>query len=1194
MTVRVARTCTEIRDDRRSGESERPGGDSIEWQGWPGAHGSGAGSDGSHTLVDFRESHAYVLLGAPGAGKTTEFRYEAECTGGHHVTARDFLTFDDRPEWRGATLFIDGLDEIRAGSSDGRTPLDGIRRSLEILGRPRFRLSCREADWFGANDRIHLEMVSRDGHVKVLRLDSLSDDGMREILSRHAGIDSPEEFITAARERGIDSLLANPKNLEMLSDAVAGGTWPDTRMGAFELACEKLVRETNPEHRIANPNDPPASELLDAAGRVCALQLICGLKGAALVDAAADDNFPAPDRFGADSTALRRALPSRVFERTKYGQRSPVHRNVAEFLAARHLAGLIGDRTLSVRRVLALLTGEDAGVVTPLRGLAAWLAAHCPDARRELIERDPEGVAAYGDPSVLTREESRLLLERLRPLAHSLDARRFGLLATPRMVPVLRECLNHWRRDGEHRNLVDFLLRVLANAAPLPELREDVLDLAAGDEHSPGTKEWAAICLAEGALAQPDRFRDVVRQLLSGLHDGHIRDDGKGLLGRLLHFLYPIFIKPGEVFEFLDENRRDHDQTNQTFDAWKHFWRHDLAGKCQPEDAVVVLDMLVDIFERSEGWRLAGEPPDLIPTRAVGALVTKALCQAGDQDLRRTIRWLSLVGVDDEADSDDTRVICGWIEARPERYEALLREGVAQCLGSTDVDICMQRAKSALHAARVPSDYGKWCLSEMNRIADHPNLVRFWFAEAWGTLVDGHGADGLTLEQLEAVAASDGRLVEVFDDLRSCDIHGRQRARTTERRRERESARAERRRMFGRYEKALQANRCPARVLHTIAEAYWGHYLDVQAENGQGRLRQLLGDDTLVEAAIEGLRGAIHRNDLPAPAEVLGLRRDHRRHALALPVLAGLELDASNELTGFGVDQVQLAIAFLLAEWPRFPVPGWFEPLVDSRPDLVADEIVRFATMELRRGERYISFVHELSAYDWLSDVARLACPRLLNAFPVRAPGHLSQTLNRLLWCGIGHLEASVMESIVTRKLAAGSMTVTQRALWLGAHLVVSTQPGLESVERFARKHENAMSGFIAFFERPFIRRLLLDRLPSLWLGRLVRLLGPGRRPLGAIRSEPLKLRESDFVPIVMEALGNRVDEDAVSALADLASDTDLASWYATIRRVQREQRALRRDARYRHPDLDSARRSLEGGQPANAADQSSAASIRA
>ena len=30
------------------------------------------------------------------------------------------------------------------------------------LGKPRFRLSCREADWLGENDRKHLESVSPD------------------------------------------------------------------------------------------------------------------------------------------------------------------------------------------------------------------------------------------------------------------------------------------------------------------------------------------------------------------------------------------------------------------------------------------------------------------------------------------------------------------------------------------------------------------------------------------------------------------------------------------------------------------------------------------------------------------------------------------------------------------------------------------------------------------------------------------------------------------------------------------------------------------------------------------------------------------------------------------------------------------------------------------------------------------------
>ena len=59
-----------------------------------------------------------MLLGGPGAGKTTEFEVESRDLGesAEFVSARDFLA-ESRPEWRDKTLFIDGLDEIRAGCS---------------------------------------------------------------------------------------------------------------------------------------------------------------------------------------------------------------------------------------------------------------------------------------------------------------------------------------------------------------------------------------------------------------------------------------------------------------------------------------------------------------------------------------------------------------------------------------------------------------------------------------------------------------------------------------------------------------------------------------------------------------------------------------------------------------------------------------------------------------------------------------------------------------------------------------------------------------------------------------------------------------------------------------------------------------------------------------------------------------------
>ena len=138
----------------------------------------------SPPLQSFRDEPAYVLLGPPGSGKTEAFKREAEQEGGQYITARDFLTFDPDPEWENRTIYIDGLDETRSGASDGRTPFDNIRGKLQETGRPRFRLSCREADWFGANDRERLKAVAPNGALRVMRLDPLSDQGVLEILEQ--------------------------------------------------------------------------------------------------------------------------------------------------------------------------------------------------------------------------------------------------------------------------------------------------------------------------------------------------------------------------------------------------------------------------------------------------------------------------------------------------------------------------------------------------------------------------------------------------------------------------------------------------------------------------------------------------------------------------------------------------------------------------------------------------------------------------------------------------------------------------------------------------------------------------------------------------------------------------------------------------------------------------------------------------
>ena len=403
MSTIVVRECTEVPEETTRRQDVRSG-----------------------PLRAFREVPAYVLLGDPGSGKSTSFEAECEALGdeAYPVTARDFLTLDfpDSLEWRRRIFFIDGLDEVRAGVADVRTPFDAIRRKLDHLGNPRFRLSCREADWLGTNDRSNLARVAPNGCVMVLRLDPLTNEDVEQVLAGRSGIDDARAFIATAAEKGIGGLLRNPQCLDMLATVVGdGGSWPSSRLELFDAACRKMVREHNDEHLAALQSFAGGlteDALLDAAGRLFAVQLLAGIAGYALMSRQASDDFPTVDRCHQFSGVLA----TKLFSVAGPGCFSPVHRHVAEFLGARHIARLVADqdmnnrharRGLPARRVVSMMTGYDGMVVTELRGLSAWFATQCPTVRSDLIDRDPIGVGLYGDVSQFSLDEKRTLLTSL-------------------------------------------------------------------------------------------------------------------------------------------------------------------------------------------------------------------------------------------------------------------------------------------------------------------------------------------------------------------------------------------------------------------------------------------------------------------------------------------------------------------------------------------------------------------------------------------------------------------------------------------------------------------------------------------------------------------------------------------------------------------------------------------------------------
>ncbi|MBA3968399.1 MAG: hypothetical protein H0X47_22015, partial [Nitrospirales bacterium] len=267
--------------------------------------------DSPKPLLEYSAHPAIVVLGDPGLGKTTSFQKSAaEEPNAVFVSVRDFLALRAE-QWEGKTLYLDGLDEQRAKAEDGRTALDRLRGKLDELNRPRYRLSCRAADWYGGFEVERLGVVSMDGNVLVLRLEPLSDADIIAIAAEV--MPSPVDFLSQARPRNIDALLRNPQTLKLILKVVRDGVWPATRGDLYQKACERILEETNPEHEQGQARHIPIHALLNASGYLCAVHLCGGTKGLRLFPQNADEDYPYFGEFHGDHNVLASALRRRAF-----------------------------------------------------------------------------------------------------------------------------------------------------------------------------------------------------------------------------------------------------------------------------------------------------------------------------------------------------------------------------------------------------------------------------------------------------------------------------------------------------------------------------------------------------------------------------------------------------------------------------------------------------------------------------------------------------------------------------------------------------------------------------------------------------------------------------------------------------------------------------------------------------------------
>jgi hypothetical protein len=89
-----------------------------------------------------------------------------------------------------------------------------------MLNQPKFRLSCRAADWLALRDLNALrDVVPSTEKIEVLQLNPLDDNEILTLL-RHCGEADPRQFQLKAVRRNLHELLRNPLLLKLLFEAV--------------------------------------------------------------------------------------------------------------------------------------------------------------------------------------------------------------------------------------------------------------------------------------------------------------------------------------------------------------------------------------------------------------------------------------------------------------------------------------------------------------------------------------------------------------------------------------------------------------------------------------------------------------------------------------------------------------------------------------------------------------------------------------------------------------------------------------------------------------------------------------------------------------------------------------------------------------------------------------------------------------
>ena len=1157
----------------------------------------------------FQDLKAWVLLGDPGSGKTSTFEALAASQGHAPISARDFI--DLEPPYGGypAPIYIDGLDEYTAESGDGFTAIGRIRSRLQALGTPAFRLSCREADWRGNSDSAALQKLAGSDQFSELHLEPLDDEQILKFAAHWLKSSEAQAhtFVTEARHRDLDGLLTNPQTLRMLIDAVGGNLedWPNSKAETYARACAKLVREQNEAHLDAQQGVLHTdAQLSTAAGYLCAVMLLSGSTAIApkakvqqrphtveLVDLITDsEQTPSLN-------ACRAALHTHLFVGNGMGDFTAVHRTVAEYLGAQFLAARIHAH-LPANRVLALIQGEDGGVVPELRGLQAWLAVVANDGvRRVLIDHDPLGLVLHGDVLGFSTEEKVHLLQALQREANhyahfrsqNWASQPFGALATPDMVEHFKAWLQSPDRNPAHQAVLDCVLDAMEHGQPMPALAGDLERIVGDKTYWSGLRRSALHALCAGADGAGDWT--APQRLLEALRQEKISDEDNDLMGVLLHKLYPKIIHAQDLWTYYKPASPTHINRH-----WE-FWRY-LATRYAPcEDIPLLIDGLL-----AAGMRLHSAANEHNLSEMFGALLQEATLHFAEGTTAENLyAWLSL-GLGPYSDNclpqEIQAAIRTWFSVHPLQYRSLVEHGITVLEKSDQPPhMWLYEIYNLMCNAPRPSEAAQWYweLAETRADAFRQQLLQ----EAFWLTKDRDGTDA-ALERMALWTQQNPEDVEwVHASLLSCPYPPdewtiKEADRRIQRGKDKSAKDAEEFAFLSQTLPKLTNENAHVGLLNHIGETYIDFYHRAEPLTPNERLlKKLHNNPHWVQMALAGLRHCLRpRNDLPSVADILSLHRQNRRYNIATSILAAMQLRYDEEpSTAFNLDDtlLQTMVAFRLTN-NYGNTPTWFSALVQTKPVLVADVMQQFMSQQIAAKVEHVDGTYALAHDPHYAPIAQLIAPHLIEALPAKVGRKQLGIVRELIACLLHTLDEPQQLGLVAKRLALPDMDVAQHVYWLTAGVQIAPTTYLPLLRGYLGTNQTRAAHAYALLRNQRKEREGVDRLTLEAKAFFIELMGARFTPSEEPRSGKVvwvspAMESMRFVQQLISTIAAAPSDGARQTLEKLVQSFALKPWSTQLQHAVYEQQLLRRKALFKHASVSEVCNTLANLQPANADD---------